>query len=106
MSKNASRTQESSEQTRNWQAIARNVLAPRLRDVDANISEEMRDLADQVEHGEIDQQTLKRARTQLDMAIQLIEENLGPTEGSYILTEFESDKINRGEFVGREDSDE
>jgi hypothetical protein len=100
MSTDDIRQQESTEQ--NWEAVARNVLAPRLRDLDATISDELHNLADQVESGEVEVTTLKRSRTQLDMAIELIEENLGPTEGSYILTEFESDKIERGEFVGLE----
>ena len=104
MSIDESHRQECSE--RDWEAVARNVLAPQIRDAQREISEQMHELADQIEDGEIDTSTLKRTRTQLDMAILLVEENLGPTGGSAILTEFDSDKISRGEFVGREQSDE
>jgi len=104
MSTDESHRQECSE--RDWEAVARNVLAPQIRDAQREISEQMHDLADQIEDGEIDPRTRSRTRTQLDMAILLVEENLGPTRGSAILTEFESDKINRGDFIRREQTDE
>ena len=73
-----------------WEATGRELLALKLRVQSDPAYTEVLEVAEQVGNGDDpDPQTLRSARENLDMTIRLLEEHVGPTNGSAIHTEFD-----------------